>query len=547
MAKPRSLVFKLCDEYFEKTLEYDAIASTYAGQTDQNDGWNDYAFDPVDPFLKIVKSYKKKIEMAKPVDKYDQIAKNVILNDINNYINNAEDYFLYTDFGSIYSEPQSIYEVFEVMPKETKKDILNITKRMEKIPTALIQWSTCLSDIKKMGHVNANKRVQYVIDTLYNYSTGMFTTIAEEIDSKNKRLMKAAKEADMACEHLGTWLEVIYKPSSDDNWAVGEERYLKHVKEYTGLDISPREVYEWGLSEVKKINEKMWEVSKYFGEFETLTQVRDHLNNHPDYIIHGVDNFKTYLENIIDGAIKDLNGTVFSIPVAMRKCEVVMDYETIDESPYYKDPSDDLTIPGRTYYPVLGRTKFTTWENYSTWFHESIPGHHMQIGYSKLNKDTLTRYQRENAWTSGYGEGWALYSEKLMDELGYFKDPGFQMGYLMCQAMRAARLVVDIGLHLQYSDPDGYTWNEWSAARFMQEYALLNESYAHSEIKRYISWSGQAITYKLGERIWLQAREDAKARLGDKFNLKKFHNYALKLGPMGLDMLKKELDKWNGR
>jgi uncharacterized protein (DUF885 family) len=171
----------------------------------------------------------------------------------------------------------------------------------------------------------------------------------------------------------------------------------------------------------------------------------------------------------------------------------------------------------------------------------------MQIGYSKLNKDTLTRYQREVAWTSGYGEGWALYSERLIDELGYFEDPGYKMGYLMCQAMRAARLVVDIGLHLKYKDSNGNQWNHISASMFLQEYALLKSDYAKSEVRRYISWSGQAITYKLGERVWLEARENAKLRLGDKFDLKKFHMYALKLGPMGLDMLKEELEKWDGK
>lgn len=547
MAKPRSTVFQLCDEYFEKTLEFDAIASTCAGYTDQNDEWNDYSFHSVDPFLKVAKSYQKKIQKAKPIDKYDEIAKNVVLRDINNYINNSEDYWMYTDFGSIYSEPQAIYEVFEVMPKETRKDILNITKRMEKIPKAFIEWSTALKDVHDLGHVNARRRVEYVIDILNNYAQGMFSEIAKNIDPKNNRLKKAAYEADMACQHLAGWLQHYYKNVANIEWAVGEERYLKNVKEYTGLDIDPKEVYQWGLDEVERINKEMWEISKQWGEFNSLKDVRDYLNNHRDYTIDGIDNFKVFLQNIIKSAIKDLSGNIFTIPVAMRKCEVIMDEETIDESPYYKDPSDDFTTSGRTYYPILGRTRFTTWENYSTWFHESVPGHHMQIGYSKLNKETLTRYQREVAWTSGYGEGWALYSERLMDELGYFEDPGYKMGYLMCQAMRAARLVVDIGLHLKYKDLNGNQWNHISASRFLQEYALLNSDYAKSEVRRYISWSGQAITYKLGERVWLEARENAKIRLGDKFDLKKFHMYALKLGPMGLDMLKEELEKWDGK
>lgn len=547
MAKSRSLVFKLCDEYFNKSLDYDAISSTYANITDQNHQWNDYSFHPVDPFIKIAKAYHSKISKAKSIDKHDDLAKKIILRDIENYINNSEDFHSYADFGSIYSEPQSIFEVFEAMPTATRKDILNIIKRMEKIPSAFVEWSTSLNDVSRLGIVNAKARVQFLIDILNNYASGSFQEFARGIDKNDKRLMKAAKNADASCEQLSAWLEVKYMPMASNNWSVGRDRYLKNVKEYSGLDINPEEVYEWGWKELAEINQEMWELSRQWGDFDNLTEVRDYLNNNPKYYIDGREEFKSFLEGVTKKAIKDLSGTVFTIPVAMRQCDVKLDDSTIDESPYYESPSDDMSRPGKTVYPTLGRTRFTTWENYSTWFHESVPGHHMQIAYSILNKDTLTRYQRESAWNSGYGEGWALYSERLMDELGYFDDPGYKMGYLMCQAMRAARLVVDIGLHLEYTLGDGSIFSPEYAVEVLEKYALLNHDYAVNEVKRYISWSGQAITYKLGERVWLKAREDAKVRLGDKFDLKKFHNYALKLGPMGLDILEDELSKWNGK
>ena len=547
MAKSRSLVFKLCDEYFQKTLDYDAIASTYANISDQNHQWNDYSFYTVDPFLKIAKSYHKKISEAKSKDEHDTLAKKIILRDIQSYIDSAGDFYSYADFGSIYSEPQSIFEVFEVMPKETRRDVLNIIKRMEKVPSAFIEWTTALTDVSRLGVVNAKARVQFLIDILNNYASGSFQEYARGIDKEDKRLMKAAKNADASCEQLAAWLEARYMSMAKDNYAVGKERYLKNVKEYTGLDIDPAEIYEWGWKELAEINREMWELSRQWGDFDNLTEVRDYLNNNPKYYIDGQDNFKSFLEGVTKKAIKDLGGKVFTIPAAMKQCNVELDDDTIDESPYYKSPSDDMTRPGSTVYPTLGRTRFTTWENYSTWFHESVPGHHMQIAYSILNKETLTRYQREHAWNSGYGEGWALYSERLMDELGYFEDPGYKMGYLMCQAMRAARLVVDVGLHLEYTLGDGSLFNEEYAVEVLEKYALLNHDYAVNEVKRYISWAGQAVTYKIGERVWLNAREDAKERLGDKFDLKKFHNHALKLGPMGLDLLKEELDKWDGK
>lgn len=530
------------------SLDYDAIGSTHANLTDQNSHWNDYTFYPIDPFLRIAKSYRKKILEADCIDSHDELAKKIILRDLDAYIQDAGDFYSYADFGSVYSEPQAIFEVFEIMPKKTRKDILDITKRMEKVPYAFAEWTTALMDVSKLGVVNAKARVKYLIDILDNYSAGSFQDYAANINKTNKRLMRAAKIADASCDQLSAWLSTRYIELASDKFAVGEKRYLKNVKDYTGLDIDPKQVYEWGLDEVSKINSEIWQIAKQLGEFNNLTEVRDYLNNNPKYYIDGEENFKEFLEDITKKAIKDLNNKVFTIPAAMKQCSVQLDDNTIDESPYYKGPSDDFTRPGCTVYPTLGRTRFTTWENYSTWFHESVPGHHMQIAYSMLNKETLTRYQREVAWNSGYGEGWALYSERLMDELGYFEDPGYKIGYLMCQAMRAARLVVDIGLHLEYLNPyDGQIWDFDTAVKFMEEFALLDHGYAISEVKRYISWAGQAITYKLGEKVWLEARENAKTRLGEKFNLKKFHMYALKLGPMGLDMLKEELDNWNGK
>lgn len=332
---------------------------------------------------------------------------------------------------------------------------------------------------------------------------------------------------------------------------MGEERYVRSVEGFTGLHINPREVYEYGLSEIERINNEMWEIGlELVPDAQSLREVADWLNNNEDYIITGPSRLKAYLDELTRSAIKDLNGTYFTIPTAIKKCEVTIDSTTIDESPYYLSPSDDLVRPGSTVYPTLGREDFTLWENVSTWYHESVPGHHMQIATSVLNKETLTTYQRGEGWNSGYGEGWALYAETLMNELGYFDDLGHKMGYLMCQAMRAARLVVDIGLHLGYEVPDemktyeGEVWSYSVAIKYMSERALLKPSYAENEIKRYICWGGQAVSYKLGERVWMKAREDAKKRHGERFNIKKFHMYALNLGPMGLSMLEEELAKF---
>ena len=551
MPKYRSEIFEIIEKYSEASYEYDPISATYAGKKEYNGEWNDYTYQEVDPFLRVAKATRNKLIRAEAVDKYDEIARKVALADLNRYINDQDLVFGYTYWGGNFHPLEDIISVFYVMPKETKKDILNITKRMEGIPKITVEWISSLKDVAKLGEVNAKKRVEWAVESILNHANGTLTEFAESVDPDNKRLMRAAKEAEVAFEQTAAWLSHCYMPMCSEDWRMGEERYVNSVEAFTGLWINPREVYEFGLSEIERINNEMWEIAlDLLPDATSLVEVADWLNSNEDYTIQGPSNLKAYLEELTKSAIKDLNGTYFTIPVAMKNCKVTLDTTTIDESPYYLSPSDDFTRPGSTVYPTLGRETFTLWENISTWYHESVPGHHMQIAYSVLNKETLTTYQRGDGWNSGYGEGWALYSETLMNELGYFRDPGHKMGYLMCQAMRAGRLVVDIGLHLGYEVPDeikardGQTWTYPVAVKYMVERALLKKSYAESEVKRYICWGGQAVSYKLGEKVWMQAREDAKKRHGEKFNIKKFHMYALSLGPMGLEMLKEELDKF---
>lgn len=538
----------MSEEFFNDYLDYDVMTSTFLGCTEHNHIWNSNDYFEKDPALPMVRRYKKKLTNAVSIDHYDDLAKKNILYDIDFYLKDPNDPFWETYWGSLFSEPEAVYETIKEMPRTTKEDIKNIILRMEKIPKNMNDWVSCLREVEKKGYVNAKLRVGYVIDVINHYADGKFPQLVERIDPGNKRLANAAKKAQAAYEQLGAWMLVSYLPGASDDWRIGEKRYVELASAYAGTEINPREIYEWGYRELEEINKQMWIVAKQINpKAKKLIEIRDTLNNDPKYIIHGVDNFKAFLEGIIKKAIKDLHGVVFDIPKAARDCRVVMDDDTIDESPYYFVPSDDLTVPGRTIYPTVGRQSFSTWENYSTWFHESVPGHHMQFATAILKKDTLSKWQRQLGGISGYSEGWALYSERLMDELGQFDDPGYKMGYLMCQAMRAARLVVDIGLHLGYEDEKGKVWTPESAVKFLEERALLQQRYAESEVKRYISWAGQALSYKLGEKAWLEARAEAQERLGDKFNLKKFHMHALRLGPMDLATLKEELAKWNGK
>jgi uncharacterized protein (DUF885 family) len=188
------------------------------------------------------------------------------------------------------------------------------------------------------------------------------------------------------------------------------------------------------------------------------------------------------------------------------------------------------------------------WGEVSIAFHEGVPGHHLQLGQVKYRSDRLSRYQRSTS-VAGHAEGWALYAERLMDELGFLTTPHYRLGMLRAQAMRAVRVIVDLGMHLELQLPAGQDfhpgerWTPELGQVFVDERSRFPADFMASEIVRYLGWPGQAICYKVGERVWLEARAAAEARAGGDFDLKAWHAVALDLGNMGLDQLADELSR----
>jgi uncharacterized protein (DUF885 family) len=293
----------------------------------------------------------------------------------------------------------------------------------------------------------------------------------------------------------------------------------------------------------------MGEVNERILPGRSMPEVIEHLEHDPTRTVEGEDRLRAWLQDLIDSTIADLDGTHFDIPEPLRRCEAMIAPPGGAAAMYYTGPSEDLSRPGRTWYPTQGRTEFPLWGEVSICYHEAVPGHHLQVGMMRYRRDRLDRFQRTMAWNAGHGEGWALYAERLMGELGYLDDPAFELGMLRAQAMRAVRVVVDIGLHLELPIPKdedfhpGDTWTPDLALDFVINRSRFPEDFMRSEVDRYLGWPGQAICYKVGERVWLRGRDDARRRHGASFDLKRFHSRALELGPMGLDQLEQELAK----
>jgi uncharacterized protein (DUF885 family) len=270
----------------------------------------------------------------------------------------------------------------------------------------------------------------------------------------------------------------------------------------------------------------------------SLTEVYDHLDAHGE-AVEGEAALLTQLQGLIDGAIDALDGTYFEIAGPIRQVEAVLAPPGSAAAAYYTTPSLDFSRPGQTWYPTLGRTRFPIWKDVSTWYHEGVPGHHLQLAGWVALGDRLTRYQRSE-FISGDGEGWALYAERLMDELGFLGAPDRRLGYLNGQLLRATRVVVDIGMHCEMPIPTGQPfhpgerWTPELGREFLLAHGGPDREFLESEWVRYLGWPGQAIAYKLGERVWLAGREAARRARGAAFDLKAWHTNALALGPLGV-------------
>lgn len=461
-------------------------------------------------------------------------------------------------FSVVTSPVAEIRQVFEIMDTS---DVAVLTERLSAVRGALDSWKLTLDTLRATGELPAQRHVRGVAQQARTYGNGSYEAFVHQvIDQPNDALLAAARDADTANVDLASWMEDSLVASAPSRDAVGAERYTQWAQYFTGASLDLHELYEWGYADLRRIVSRMFDIAAVVApEATTLVEVAAVLDADPARIMYGTDALLEKMKTFTQGAIEALDGTYFDMDERIRFCDARLAPDGGSLAPYYIPPSEDLSRPGTTWFPTNGQTEFRWWHHASTWYHEGVPGHHLQCAVSVIEHERQSRFHRLEAWCSGYGEGWALYAERLMQELGFFSDIADEFGHLCDQGLRAARVVVDIGMHLELPVPAGFwplgslgdvsgqTWTAEMAVLVLEELTLQSHDMAVSEVDRYLGWPGQAISYKVGERVWLRAREDAKVRLGEAFSLRAFHNYALKLGPMGLDPFAAEMRRWDGR
>ncbi|MEU4117072.1 DUF885 domain-containing protein [Kitasatospora sp. NPDC028055] len=462
-------------------------------------------------------------------------------------VHEAGDHF--RQLRNVNSPLHKVRGVLTMMPTETEEHWAAVAGRLRKVPGALDGYRATLTEGIARGLLSAPRQARATIAQLDAWSGrsgggSWFNGFTAAAPARLRpELDAAADRATAATAAFRDWLHDTYLPAADGTPdAVGRERYLRSARWANGADLDPAEAYAWAWEEFHRTVAEMRTEADRILPGAGPRAAMDHLNRH-GHAVEGEENVRAWLQQVVDEAIDALDGTHFDISGPLRRVETRIAPPGSSGAPYYTGPSLDFSRPGRTYLPTLGRRSFPTWQLVSTWYHEGVPGHHLQTARWTASADRLSSYQITLGAVSADKEGWALYAERLMDELGFLTDPARRLGYLDKQMLRIIRVIVDLGMHLELAIPadsgfhPGERWTPELATAFMAAHHGSELPRRSSEIDRYLGWPGQAIGYKLGERVWLRGREEARRRQGAAFDLRAWHGTVLAQGSLGLDAL----------
>jgi uncharacterized protein (DUF885 family) len=547
----------LANRYVDEWAPLSPTAATIVGISGYDDQMDDLTLAGYEAGAELARRTLAALTGTEASSERERVAKEAMQERLGLALERYEAGLTTSELNVISSPLHEIRSVFDLMPTEGETAIANIATRLQKFATAIEQYQGTLLESARRGHVVARQQMIEVAKQCDYWTSpdhdDFYRSFARGLDASGAlrtSLDAAAEAATAATIEFGRFLREELAPLGRENQAAGREEYQLASRYFLGARIDLDETYAWGFEELHRLETEMRAVAaRIAGPGASIDDAVRALDTEPGRNIEGKEAFRDWMQNLADKALADLHGTHFDIAEPIRRIECCL-APTSDGGVYYTGPSEDFTRPGRMWWAVPeGINTFSTWREVTTVYHEGVPGHHLQVAQTQVRADLLNRWQRMLCWISGHGEGWALYAERLMDELGYLEDPGDRLGMLDGQALRAARVIVDLGMHLELSIPadnpfgfhPGERWTPELGWEFLRGHCRLADENLRFELNRYLGWPGQAPSYKVGERIWLAARDDAKDRKGASFDLKSFHEEALNLGSLGLDPLKAAL------
>ncbi|MGY1807972.1 DUF885 domain-containing protein [Blastococcus sp. SYSU D00669] len=552
-SRPPSPLDRLADRFVEEYAAASPVIATYIGVPGHDDRWPDLTTDGHEELADLLRRTRAEAAATEPVDRREEIARAAMLERVGAELERYEAGLAQSDLNSSASPLQYVRMVFDLMPTDTPEQWATIGRRLAAVPAALDGYADGLLAAATGGHVSAARQVRLAAGHARSWAgtaaePGFFAELVGDAPDDGALRGDLERSATAAAEGLHAFADRIERellPHAPERDAAGRDRYAVESRFHTGVDLDLDETYAWGWEELARVVAEKEAVAERIAPGEGIAGAMAALDADPARLVRGRDALQAWLQESADRAIAALDGVHFDIPEPVRRLEGRVIGAT-GLGVYYSGPTEDFSRPGRMWWSLPeGVEEMTTWRETTTVHHEGVPGHHLQIGQTVYNAALLNRWQRLLCDCSAHAEGWALYAERLMDELGFLEDPGDRLGMLDAQELRAARVVLDIGVHLDLPLPPaaglGPRWTYEVAAAFLRRHVAMEDRMRTDELHRYLGWPGQAPVYKVGERVFLTGRDEAKARHGDAFDLKAWHRAVLDLGPLGLGPLTDQL------
>ncbi len=546
--------FEIGDEFVDRYAVIDPVAATFLGIAGHDGEWGDQGMTGYEARRSLLRDVAAALDPHRGhPDRKQRLAARVTGAYVQEVLSGFQAGEHLRDLSHMASTFEDFVQVFDLMDKDSAAGWGDIQRRLATLAGAIAGLEERLEEGRSQKSTVAVRQVESVASQARELAgpasafLGLIERAPAELRSQIEAAVASAREA---AEGFARYLEHTYMPDATAVDGVGEERYVMAAERFLGLAIDPVDTYEWGWEELARLREEASQVAEALTPGGGIREVADLLETDPDRAAPSRAAFLDFVEGIQKRALDELSGVHFDVPPEIAEVTVNLAPPGGALGAYYHGPSEDFTRPGGIYYSIPGEGPVPLYQEVSTAYHEGFPGHHLQVGLALAVAEDLSRPQRALIWYPGYGEGWALYAERLMQELGYFDKPDYVFGMLASHIFRAARVVTDIGLHLGLEIPEsspilgGEKWTFDTAVGFLSEIGLQKKSYATSEVLRYLGWPGQAISYKLGEREILDIREEDRRRRGGAFDLKDFHRRVLEGGAMRLDLLREVVLEW---
>ncbi|SRX55587.1 DUF885 family protein [Aequorivita sp. CIP111184] len=554
---------KMLDNYYEEGLELNPLNATFSGDTRYNDSFPNFLSDEYDSQLKnYYTNYKEEVSKFDDTDlsETEKMSKDILLWECNINLESLtfknDTYFPINQMWTVNLVMGQLASGSSAQPFNTVEDYKNWLKRLDGYVIWLNSAESRMKEGMAAGYMLPKSLILKVVPQLkamtepkldQNLFYSPIKNFPDTFSEADKTQLTEAyskmvsEKVIPAYQSLHDFMAGDYLKAARSTTGIADtpngEAYYKHqIKKYTTTEMTADEIHQLGLNEVARISSEMEKVKEQIGFKGDLKAFFNSVRTNKELMPYKepqqiIDHFYAIYETMkpkLDVLFDNKPKTAFEVKQTEK-------FRENSASAEYNPGSLDGTRPGIFYVPIPNASEYNVYSDESLFLHEAIPGHHYQISLTQEN-DELPMF-RKTLFYSGYGEGWALYSESLGKELGLYTDPYQYFGMLGAEMHRAVRLVVDTGMHSK-------GWTREEAIQYCLENEAEPEAGIISEIERYMANPGQALAYKIGQLKILELRHKAEKELGDKFKIGEFHNQVLETGCIPLELLENKIDKW---